>query len=144
PVTRVFVSYRREGTAAYAGRLSDRLRARFGEDRVFMDVESIAPGADFVTAIEDAIGRCDTALVVIGRTWLTATSPRGGRRLDDPEDFVRLEVAAALARGILVVPVLVDGATVPSAKHLPVPLVRLARRNAIELSDARWDYDVER
>src|SRR5205823_2530777 len=121
----------------------DRLRQRFGLQAVFMDVASIAPGADFVDAIEDAVGRCDALVAIIAPNWLSITSPRGGRRLDDPDDVVRLEIETALTRGILVVPVLVDRAEMPSSNQLPIRMARLARRNAIELSDTRWDYDVD-
>ena len=96
----------------YAGRLYDRLAAHFGADHVFMDVQGIEPGVDFVDAIERALGSCEIMIVLIGKDWLTADSA-GRRRLDDPNDFVRVETATALARGIRVVPVLVEGAEMP-------------------------------
>src|SRR5512132_3601954 len=129
----IFISYRREDAAGYAGRLYDRLAAHFGDERVFMDVEGIEPGADFFDAIERAVGSCEALIVMIGNEWLAVDSA-GHRRLDDPADFVRIETATALTRGIRVVPVLVDGAVVPRADQLPVQLVPLTRRQAVELS----------
>lgn len=134
----IFISYRREDAAGYAGRLYDRLAAHFGDERVFMDVEGIEPGADFFVAIERAVGSCEALIVIIGNEWL-ATDSAGHRRLDDPADFVRLETATALTRGIRVVPVLVDGAVMPRADQLPADLAPLTRRQAVELSHKQWD-----
>ncbi|MGH8719279.1 MAG: TIR domain-containing protein, partial [Burkholderiales bacterium] len=111
-------------------------------DRVFMDVSGIEPGVDFVEAIETAVGACEVLVVIVGKDWLKAVDVSGRRRLDDPQDFIRLEVAAALKRNIRVIPVLVRGAAVPATNELPSELEKLARRNAIELSDNRWDSDV--
>jgi hypothetical protein len=124
--------------------LSDGLRSRFGEKSVFMDLDTLAPGVDFVERIQEAVGSCDVVLVLIGHDWLNMRNPDGVRRIDDPEDFVRLEVAAALERQATVVPVLVEGAQMPTSQELPDDIRRLARHNAIELSDARWHYDVNR
>jgi len=134
----IFISYRREDAAGYAGRLYDRLAAHFGDERVFMDVEGIEPGADFFDAIERAVGSCEALIVIIGKEWLAADNA-GHRRLDDPADFVRLETATALARGIRVVPVLVEGAAMPRADQLPAELAPLTRRQAVELSHKQWD-----
>jgi len=135
----VFVSYRREDSAGHAGRLYDALVARFGERSVFMDVE-LAPGIDFVDRITEAVGACDVLVVVIGPRWAAAPS-----RLDDPSDFVRLEVETALRRpDVRVVPALVAGAQMPAPEALPESLRALTRRNAIELSDARWRFDTGR
>jgi len=139
----VFLSYRRDDAAGHAGRLYDRLVARFGRESVFMDLDSIGPGVDWVDRIDQAVGASDVMLAVIGRHWLTETKPDGGRRLDDPGDVVRTEIAAALARGLTVVPVLVQGAPMPAAQDLPGDLAPLARRNAVELADAGWHADVE-
>jgi hypothetical protein len=109
-----------------------------------MDIDNIPPGVDFVDAINQAVGACDVQLVVIGKQWASIGGPDGERRLNDPADFVRLEVAAALGRDVLVIPVLVQGAPMPRVHELPEPIVKLARRNAIELSDKRWRYDVSR
>ena len=134
----IFISYRRQDAAGNAGRLYDRLARHFGAERVFMDVEGIEPGLDFVETLEGAVASCEVLIVIIGAGWL-ATDNAGKRRLDDPKDFVRIETAAALARHIRVVPVLVDGAVMPRAEELPTDLAPLARRQAIELSNKHWD-----
>lgn len=140
-MTGLFISYRREDTAGYAGRLFDRLRLHVGPEQVFMDVAAIAPGLDFELEIDKAIAACDTVLVVIGRHWFGAIG--GDRhRLDDPKDFVRLEVAAAIRRGARVVPVLVGGAPIPDPARLPDELKPLTRRQAVTLSDEHWDSSV--
>jgi len=144
PSSRIFISYRRGDTSPHAGRLADRLVGEFGEERVFMDVDTIEPGADFVEYIEEAVGGCEVLIAVIGDDWLDSRDEHGNRRLEDPEDFVRLEVSAGLERDIRVVPVLVERATMPRAHELPEPLRRLARRNALEISDLRWRHDVSR
>lgn len=140
----VFISYRRDDTAGYAGRLFDTLVRRFGEAAVFMDLTDIAPGSDFVETIERAVGSCEVLLVLIGRNWVTSADAQGRGRLEDPHDFIRHEVATALGRKIPVMPVLVQGARMPTADELPQDLKALARRQAIELSDSRWDTDVAR
>ncbi|HEX7183924.1 MAG TPA: toll/interleukin-1 receptor domain-containing protein [Thermoanaerobaculia bacterium] len=139
----IFINYRREDSAGHAGRLFDRLSSHF-PGRLFMDVDTIAPGVDFGDAIEQAVGSCEVLIVIIGQQWLTIKNASGTRRLDDSGDFVRLEVEAALARNIRIIPVLVQDAPMPRAEDLPPSLARLARRNAIEISDARWGYDVDR
>ena len=141
---RIFLSYRRDDSAGHAGRLRDALAAHFGAERVFMDIDSIGYGDDFVEAVEKAVGSCAVVVVVIGREWLSAADKKGNRRLDDPRDFVRLEVETALKRGVRIIPVLVEGASMPGEDVLPPPLAMLARRNAIELSDERWQFDTER
>jgi hypothetical protein len=142
---RIFISYRRGDTAGHAGRLSDGLSARFGPESVFMDLDAIAPGTDFEAKIRDEVSACDVVLVLIGDQWSTVSSQDGRRRIDDPGDYVRQEVAAALARdGLTVVPVLVEGARMPGPAELPDDLKRLARINAIELSDQRWRFDIGR
>lgn len=135
----IFISYRRDDASGYAGRLYDRLVAQFGAHRVFMDVEGIELGADFVTAIEKAVGSCRVLIVVIGDEWLDIRDGQGRRRLDDPHDFIRLEVAAALSRDIRVVPVLVDGAQMPRAEELPEALQGLARRQAVAVHHNQWE-----
>jgi hypothetical protein len=141
-VTSIFISYRRQDSAGYTLALARDLRDRFGRSSVFFDVDRIAGGDDFVDVLEREVSQCDALVAVIGPTWLTVESLGGGRRLDDPEDWVGVEVGTALAREILIVPVLVDGALMPGPQDLPVPLARLARRNALVLRHERWDDDV--
>jgi len=135
----IFVSYRRDDAAYPAGWLVDRLVGRFGASRVFKDVDSIQLGDDFVQDIMAAVGSCAVLLAVIGVRWLTATGEDGRRRLDDPGDWVRLEIEEALARDVRVIPVLVDGAQMPRAADLPPSLEGLARRQALELNPATFD-----
>lgn len=141
---RIFVSYRREETAYPAGWLFDRLADRFGGGQVFKDVDSIDLGDDFVEVISGAVGSCDVLLALIGDQWLTITDEGGRRRLEDPNDFVRLEIEAALARNVRLIPILVDGAKMPRADELPASLAALARRQALELSPTRFDFDTSR
>jgi hypothetical protein len=138
----VFLSYRREDSAAYAGRLFDDLTDQFGGDAVFMDIDTIAVGSDFVEVIEQAVAACDVMLTLIGPRWLTVTDREGRRRLDNESDFVRLEVATGLARGRRMIPILVGDADMPSPADLPPDLAPLTRRHAFELSDRRWRADV--
>lgn len=138
----VFISYRRADSAGHAGRLRDALAEHFGAERVFMDMDSIGYGADFARAIEQAVGSSAVLIVVIGREWLSVADEQGRPRLENSDDFVRLEVEAGLKRGLTVIPALVEGARMPGAAALPEPLKGLAVRNAIELSDNRWQYDV--
>src|SRR5436190_6348049 len=137
PMTSIFISYRRTDAPGHAGRLFDRLVDRFGQASVFKDLDSMEPGADFVEVIEETVARCDALIAVIGRDWLVAEQG-GSRRLDDPKDWVRLEIANALTRKIRVVPVLVAGASMPSAADLPEDLQALARRHAVDLSETAW------
>lgn len=140
-----FISYRRDDAAGYAGRLHESLERRFGASQVFRDVDTLQPGQDFVKAIEARLVACRVMIVIIGREWLDARNAAGIRRLDDPLDFVRLEVAAGLARpDVLVVPVLVEGASMPAASQLPANLEPLARRHAVSVRDETWDADVDR
>jgi TIR domain len=141
---RIFISYRREETAYPAGWLYDRLTGHFGGGQVFKDVDSIQLGDDFVEVITRAVGSCDVLLALIGDEWQTITDAQGRRRLDNPDDFVRLEIEAALSRRVLVIPVLVDGARMPRADELPDSLTALVRRQALELSPARFDFDTSR
>jgi hypothetical protein len=143
--TRIFINYRRTDSAAAAGRLADRLRNHFDRDAVFMDVEGgISGGEDFTAVIDTAIQAAVAMVVVIGRSWLTCTNERGERRLDEPQDPVVREIVAGLDRRILVLPVLVDGASMPAAAKLPTALRPLARRQACEISGTRWTDDVAR
>jgi TIR domain-containing protein len=139
----IFISYRREDSSAWAGRLSDRLSSHFPSNQIFMDVDTIEPGIDFVEAIEESVGSCDVLIAVIGTHWLNSSNPAGKRRLEIPEDSVRVEVSTALKRGIRVIPVLVEGATMPEAADLPDELKALVRRNALKLSHDRFRTESE-
>ena len=140
----IFICYRREDSVAYAGRLYDRLEARFGKNRVFMDVDTIEPGEDFVKVIEQKIAACHALIAVIGKSWVSALDDGGVRRLDNPEDYVHLEITAALKRDIRVIPALVGGAAMPRSVDLPEEMKALARRNAIEIDDTAFHHGVAR
>ena len=144
PRHRVFVSYRRSDAQGWAGHLQESLSQAFGESLLFFDLISIAPGEDFVAAITRSISAQGVVIALIGPTWLTAAHPDGRCRLDAPDDVVRAELETALGVGARVIPVLVGGAEMPKAAALPESLRRLAQRNALELTDARWQYDVDR
>jgi hypothetical protein len=141
--SRIFISYRRDDASAYAGRLYDGLSLRF-PGQVFMDVDTIAPGVDFVERIEESVGSADVLIAVIGRGWASAVDEDGKRRLEQPDDFVRLEVGTALERNIRVIPVLVGGASYPDADELPDDLDGLTRRNGLELRDNDWKGGTQR
>lgn len=140
---RVFISYRRDDTAGYAGRLEEALERRLGRGAVFRDLNDIGPGDDFVATIGQRLADAHTFLVLIGPRW-AGEGAIGQRRIDDERDLVRLEVQVALDSGARVVPVLLAGAVMPSPEHLPAPLKALARRNAVSISDANWDADIGR
>lgn len=135
----VFLSYRRADTRWPAAALYDRLSARLGPDRVFKDIDDIEPGDDFVRVLNEAVANAAVVLVLIGERWLDASDEHGNRRLDDPRDFVRVEVATALRRGIRVIPVLVDGAKMPRGVDLPDEIAPLARMQAIQIWAERMD-----
>jgi hypothetical protein len=144
PKESIFISYRRQDTAAYAGRIYDRLAAKYGEHNVFMDIDRIEPGQDFVDAINHSVAEAGVLLVLIGREWLKMTDKSGVPRLENPEDFVRLEILAGLEQKAVMIPVLLADAEMPSAQALPAPLQPFARRNALEISDSRFHSDVDR
>jgi TIR domain len=125
---RIFMSYRRADTGWAAVSLFDRLADQFGRDNIFKDVDSIDLGEDFIEAISAAVGSSDALLALIGNQWLTVTDQNGRRRLDNPGDFVRLEIEAALTLGVRVIPILVDGALMPGEDQLPESLAPLVRR----------------
>lgn len=140
----VFITYRREETAAHAGRIYDAMVDRFGEGNVFMDVD-MTPGVDFVERITEAVAACQVLIVVMGPRWATVENEQGTARIADPDDFVRLEVETALRRPeVTPIPVLVSGARMPSREVLPPGVQAITRRNALELSDSRWRYDIGR
>lgn len=137
----IFISYRRDDSRHAAGRLVDRLAQTFRRDQLFMDVDTIEPGLDFLKVIDDRVAACDVMLAVMGPGWVDARDETGQRRLDNPDDFVRREIEAALARDVRVIPVLVDGASVPRASELPDSLQPLVRRNAVRLTHERFGAD---
>jgi TIR domain len=139
----IFISYRRDDTAGEAGRLFDDLTRAFGNDAVFMDVSGINPGTDFRKALDDNVACCGVLLTMIGPTWATITGSDGQRRIDNANDYVRLEIASALSRNIAVIPVLVHTAHMPHADQLPDNLKDLAYRNSVEITHARWNSDVQ-
>jgi hypothetical protein len=140
----VFICYRREDSAGFARLIYDRLTHKLGHESVFFDVDNIPPGLDFVDILSDRVGQCDALIAVIGKNWASSRYLDDQRRLDDPHDFVRIEIEAALARKIRVIPILVDGATMPRPDDLPDSLKKLTRRQGIEISHTRFDSDVER
>lgn len=140
---KIFIAYRRDDSAGHTGRLYDRLNSHFGPGRIFIDIDTIQPGEDFVSVLEKAVSSCAVLVAVIGRYWLSS-SDKGGRRIEKPDDFVRIELLTALSRDIPIIPVLVHGAGMPKPEDLPGELESLTRRQAVELSDTRWAYDVSK
>ena len=138
---RIFINYRREDSLSTAGRLHDKLAQALGRKSLFMDVDHIPPGVDFVSYLNGQVANCNLFLAVIGPQWLSAKNEKGERRIDDPDDFVVVEIAAALERQIPVIPVLVDGARMPSANELPDSLRPLVRRHAFELRQTSFGRD---
>ncbi len=139
---KIFISYRRGDSIAYAGRIHDHLSQHFGADEVFMDIGGIAPGEDFVNVLDARVADSDVVIALIGPGWLNASDERG-RRIDQPDDFVRYELAAALEQGKRLIPVLVSGARMPGADQLPPALARLARCQAHPVDDSRFAYDLD-
>jgi hypothetical protein len=141
---RLFISYRRNDSAGYAGRVHDRLQQEFGRDFLFMDVDSIPLGANFAKVLGDEVAKCDVLLAMIGAGWLDARDENGDRRLENANDFVRIEVGAALKRGIPLIPILLDGAQVPKASQLTDDLKELALRNGLDVRHASFAEDMQR
>lgn len=140
---RIFISYRRSDSAGYAGRLYDFLSEYFGEDKLFFDVDTIQPGADFEQKIASELDNSDVVLVLVGDRWLGVQDRDGNRRLDDPQDYVRREVETALAKNMAVIPILLRGVMMPAAHELPGSLAGFPKRNAVRLSDEHWHTDLE-
>ena len=141
----IFISYRRSDSADNAGRIYDRLVGRFGKEPIFKDVDSIPLGLDFKEYLDEQVGKCDVLLAIIGDQWLEANDASGKRRLDDPADFVRIEIESALERNIPVIPLLVRGAQMPSEEVLPSSLRKLVYRNGIPIrSDPDFHRDMDR
>jgi hypothetical protein len=141
----IFISYRRDDSSGHVGRLYDALSAHFGRNRLFFDIDHIAPGQDFIQVLDESLNRSSVMIVMMGKRW-AGTGKIGARRIDDAGDFVRLEVASGLRRGaeLRLIPALIQGAKMPGPNSLPEELKDLSRRNAIEMSDLRWHEDVVR
>lgn len=142
-MSRIFINYRRQDTEGYVGRLYDHMIKQFKPYDIFMDVQNIEPGADFVQVLEDAVSKCDVFLAVIGPQWLTLKNDDQQRRLDEWNDFVRIEIESALNHNKIVIPVLVGGTKMPSPDDLPDSIKSFARRNAVSLTHSRFSSDVE-
>ena len=139
----IFLSYRRDDSAGYSGRLADCLVKVFGDQQVFRDFEDIDPGQNFVESIRSNLSSADVILVLMGDLWLNAKDELGNRRLDNPEDFVRLEIETAIKRNIHIIPILINDAKMPKASDLPASLTALAQHQALNLSDSRWAQDTQ-
>src|SRR5262249_48634772 len=140
---KIFINYRRDDSISTAGRLHDRLAQTFGRKSLFIDVDHVPAGVDFVDYLHSQVAACDVFLAVIGPNWLDAKDEDGRRRLDNPDDFVAIEITAALARDIRVIPILVDGARLPKADKLPDRLKSLVRRNALEVRNTHFGRDAD-
>lgn len=144
-MAKVFISYRRTDSASSTGRIYDRLIAKFGRKNVFKDVDDIPPGVNFATYIQDSLRQCGVALVVIGRDWLNSRDANGSRRLDDAADFVRIEIETAIQLGLTIIPILLEGASMPPLSQLPEPLRPLALVNGVAVrNDPDFTRDMER
>lgn len=138
---KVFISYRREDAAGFSHAIHDRLVETLSKDRVFMDVLGIEPGADFVEKLESAVRQCEVLIALIGTRW-AGEDARGKARIADSQDWVHVELATALRRGIKVIPVLLDGARMPAVENLPSDLQSLVRMNATDVRASRLNADV--
>jgi hypothetical protein len=140
----VFISYRRDDSAGFAGALKRELASRLGPERVFLDIKDIDGGTEFPVALDEAIKSSEVVLVLIGSRWLDAKDGQGMRRLENTDDFVRQEVARSLAGRARVIPLLLDGTQLPASYQLPVDLQPLTTRQALELRNSHWDEDFAR
>lgn len=140
----IFINYRREDTSGYAGRIFDSLSNEFGEDHIFIDVTKINTGNDFTEVITQALDKSDYFLVLIGNTWLTCKDAQGNRRLDNKDDFVRREIQLAIAQKIKIIPLLLEESRMPLGEDLPADIQEMCKWQAIEISDTRWKYDIDK
>jgi hypothetical protein len=144
PPRKTFISYRREDTKAEAGRLHERLAAHFGKEHVFLDVDAIEPGRDFAERIKAFVSTCDVLIAMIGSKWVTTTDDSGRRRIDDPDDLVRLEIETALRSNVAVIPVLVEQAERLDADQVPASLQELLRRQEARLTHVEFQAQSRR
>ncbi len=142
--SKIFINYRREDTSGYSGRIFDSLSYEFGEDNIFIDVTKINTGTDFTEAITQALDKCDYFLILIGNTWLSCKDDSGNLRIDNPDDFVRKEIKLAITKKIKIIPILLEDTRMPLAKELPADIQEMCKWQAIEISDSRWKYDVDK
>jgi hypothetical protein len=142
--SKVFISYRRAESAGHAGRVHDRLASEFGSDLLFMDVDAIPLGVNFVKVLREEVAKCDVLLALIGPNWLNVRDEQGNRRLDNPHDFMRIEIATALQRDVPVIPILLDGTRMPEADQLPKDLEELALRNGLDVRHASFHFDMDK
>jgi TIR domain len=140
---KVFISYRRDDSAGHAGRVHDRLAREFGNDLLFMDVDGIPLGVNYVEVLQEEVAKCSVLLAVIGHEWLNVRDEDGRRRLENPDDFVRVEIAAALQRDIPIIPIMLEGTKVPKANQLPKDLEGLALRNGLGVRHASFHTDID-
>jgi hypothetical protein len=140
---KIFINYRRGDDPGFTGRLFDRLQEAFEPERLFLDVDNIAAGLDFVRVLEEQVAQCDVLLAVIGKGWISAADATSARRLDNPDDFVRIEIESALKQDKRVIPVLVGEARMPRPEELPETMRPLARRNAVRLTHERFRADAQ-
>ena len=141
-MTNIMISYRRDDTAGHAGRLYDRLSIAFGRDKVFRDVDKIKPAENFSESIHEAVQQSTVVLALIGKQWARVIDAGGGRRLDDPDDYVRREIVMAMDGRPRLMPVLVGGGQMPVAEELPDELQKITTIHAFEIRDDRFDEDV--
>jgi len=141
---KIFISYRRDDSAGHAGRVYDRLQHEFGRDVLFIDVDNLPLGKNFARILSEEVSKCDVLLAIIGPNWLNARDEEGSRRLDNPHDFVRIEIAAALQRDIPVIPILLEGAKVPKPEQLPDNLKELLQRNGLDVRHASFHSDMDK
>jgi PAS domain-containing protein len=139
---KIFISYRRDDVAGHAGHIRTLLQPEFGPDALFVDVDSIPLGGRFAEVLDREIAKCDLLLALIGRDWLIDRT--GRRRVDDPHDYPRIEIASALRREITVIPILLDGAVIPSADQLPAELQELPQRQLFEVRNSSFTDEISR
>lgn len=141
---RIVISYRRQDTPGGAGRLRESLAEHFGRENVFLDIDTIPPGVPWRKAIDKTISECDVLLPVIGMHWLSVTDEQGRRRLDQPDDVLRFEIASALSSGVKIIPVQLHGARMPGPDDLPDQIAELAEYQSIRIDDDDWPEDMKK